>query len=188
MNRKDKKLYKKVLEDFSIDYKDIKLRRFNRDFATAGLAYGEYTTFFGRTKLYVALCTTRLFYGLSDEEKKGVFAHELGHGKRILRFKNHPEKIKKLVKWNRKMEPYLAHYIQPKKKDARLIKWHMMKEMYADNLAAEAGYGPQFLMHLRDVHKRYDYTPVSNTEMEARIENLEKKIRKLNKIKKKKRS
>ena len=132
------------------------------------------------------------FYKLNKDEAEPVIAHELGHH---YFFQNiSPAKLRRRALWNMVYKynskflqclddvtdpasiKYLLKYRQDEKRMARLEKWDLLKEIYADNKAAESGNGNDLLKFLKKYHEKNNPT-TDNEMLHARIKNLEEKLR-----------
>lgn len=115
------------------------------------------------------------FFKYSDEKKEAFIAHEIGHHFHII--KSYKQKrLKRIKKWNHEAlnNPHINQY-GIKSRLRRIKKWDVMYEIYADNIAAKAGYAKPLLDHLKkyyeDMHKFLG--PITKDRVSARIENLE---------------
>lgn len=167
---KERGMYRQVFKDLKIKPRDIKVERETDEPCEAALYY-KYTG-----KLILKIALGPLFNEYSYEEKKGIVAHEGGHGKLLLSFKNDFEEIKKIYDRDRRFW-YLLKTKRLKEGDDSLA-WYKADEIKADNYAIEAGYGPNLLQALRKSYKRKGHKLhllLSKLE-EDRISNLEEKL------------
>ncbi len=132
------------------------------------------------------------FFLLSPKEHEATVAHEIGH---YLYFMKHPHinRWKRMLRWNKEFYDYLySKGLSRKIKDAiifwsfkkrmkisKIEKWIIMKEIYADNIAFEAGYGETSLKLLKRVKNNLynNSDPLYQIELNARIKNLEEKLK-----------
>lgn len=169
------RLYKEVLERFpEIKPYEISLHFQGGSGLHASMAIDRHMLDFQK-KVSGVLIINELFHKLSNEEKKELIAHEIGHYKRVR--KKTPEKIKKMIELEFLCTSGNYRYLRNRNKE-RFVKWYMLKEMDADNCVLEAFPGRAFLQHLKTNYKEYAH--MMNKELkqviEARIANLEEKI------------
>lgn len=127
------------------------------------------------------------FYLLADKEKEAAIAHELGHYVHNVKKSYNAKRAERMRGWNKSLKMYASKSLKEmldldereKHKFERLEKWYIMKEIDADNKAANAGYGKPMLLTLKKLSKnKYEHiSPVYQKEMTMRINNLEDKIR-----------
>ncbi|MBM3199560.1 hypothetical protein FJZ53_01395 [Candidatus Woesearchaeota archaeon] len=129
------------------------------------------------------------FFLFKDREMEAGIAHELGHyehamksynDNRILRMKRFFEQTAKYAMPNLSTSIKLLFNKKHKHRWKRLQKWYIMKEMYADNKAFEAGYGAYVLADLKVLmpflYSQKGTSELTFKETEARIKNLEEKL------------
>ncbi len=128
----------------------------------------------------------KYFSNLTEDEKKAVIAHEIGHYYHYVKKHYNIKRTQRLTKFFEEAAFYNAHqriskilgFISKKQKHKikRLQKWYILQEIYADNKAAEVGYGEHVLSAIKDLVND-GYEPVYKEEFQARVKNLEEKLR-----------
>jgi len=191
--RKD---YLNVIKNFpDIDKNEVRIVYEPRGIDIGGLICVDYEIWEGNTivakkvdgkkVIKPAVLVGADFFDLTEKERRGVIAHELGHYRH---FAKNPtlERIERTNSWEKYFNKIklnemgkIPESIFNKHKFNRIRKWHMLGEIYADTAAAEAGYGEgllSMLKNLYEIDKATDFgsTPTNKKEVEARIENLEK--------------
>jgi len=109
----------------------------------------------------ITICASDNYFTLPFDEKLSGIAHELGHVKHDTKSLN-PKRLYRDDEWSKQV---FGLNSLPPHKAARIRKWALMRELYADAQAASKGYG----MSLLSVLKRLKPSP----ENVARIKNLE---------------
>ena len=154
-----KYIFNKLLKKAGVQKKEISLI-ITRDVAKFAI-YRTIIHYFSSSKFNEIVLGPR-FFKISEEQQKGIIAHELGHHEH---HKKHSIKLfKKHQRWHKmykgKLELPFPHW--KKRLDDRL----KITEMCADNYAVKLGYGKQLLNYYKT------YTP-HQTHL---IKNLEQKL------------
>lgn len=172
-----RKLYFKVLEKFpSISKEDGKISIDQKTlFAHISVEYDEHSY---KPKLRFNLIIDNLLFTLPEDWREAIIAHELGHYCQITKNFN-ARRFKRQVRWAECSDFYYNHrditdvlkFLNKKHvhREKRVQKWFIMREIYADNKALEAGYGYGILSLLKSYRGIY----FDSKESDERINNLE---------------
>ncbi|MBM3199555.1 hypothetical protein FJZ53_01370 [Candidatus Woesearchaeota archaeon] len=172
-----KALYVKVLEKFpSLLFKEPRI-----DYDSSGGRYAAMSILDERGRKDPVVLVGRIFFSLEDSEKEAIFAHELGH---YCTMRNYSvERLKRTSMWTYRSSFYEASHALANKRFSheikRLQKWTNMREIDADNKAAEAGYGKEVLQALKKTCEESweNCSMIGQNSLLARISNLEKKLK-----------
>ena len=192
--KKAKDLYKKVVKLIpGVEEKELRIKYSKHpklDYAGLFLMdewlYTKFKIIVKRPKIGI----DQKFMDLENSEQEAIIAHELGHYKRERRY-NTKELKTLLTRLNKMHGLFDDRKISPHN-GARLIQWYVLHEIYADNVAIDAGYGQPLLSFLKKMYQVYETLPdflkydqkflskrieFNKKSLVIRIKNLEDKLK-----------
>lgn len=196
-NWKTRKYYPEISKEFSLIKDGTVKMKYGTYVSVAGLSPIDDYEFSYNARLVKkpTIITNNGFLDFDNAEKLSIIAHELGH---YDFYCNAPSLgcVKRRVLWNSiyytdrdyfdyllangadiKILDYLSKYIHNDKRKARIKKWNLLKELYADNKAIESGYGKRLLDVLNKLYERFGLRITDKDVVLKRIKNLEEKLR-----------
>ena len=159
------KMYRNVAKSFKgFKKKEIKIKYYHAWELIAGYAPLNAK----ETKKEPLIGIGDCFFDCTNEEQKGIIAHEIGHHKTMKNWTI--QRTKRHHKWLQMYKQNTFPYFKPHWKQ-RLRQLFILNEMAADNKAAETKYGKNLLQYYKD-NLHPSYKPKLTF-----VKNLEEKLR-----------
>lgn len=188
--------YSELSKEFGLIKNGAVRMEYGSDVTVAGFSPIDDYEFLRNTRLVndPRITTDKKFLKFDKGERLSIIAHELGHYDFYCNAPS-PGCLRRRVLWDLthymdrdyfdsllvggadiKVLEYLARYMHDDKRRARIKKWNLMKELYADNKAIDSGYGKELLSMLKKAHKKWGSRLADKNIIIKRIKNLESKL------------